>query len=68
MNAAEAQNSPVLRSQSNAMRHWSGLVTFPLLTAMLSNSTVTTRSQVVNILCAGNIQPNKSAFMGTARS
>lgn len=45
---------------------WSGLVTFPVLTAVLSNFTGTTRSHVVNILYAGNIQPNKSAFMGTA--
>lgn len=50
------------------MRHWSSLVTFPGLTAVLSNFTVTTESQVVNILYAANIQPSKSAFMGTART
>lgn len=58
----------MLRSQVNVMHHWSGLVTFSVLAAMLSNLTVTTRSQAVKILYAGNIQANKSAFMGPART
>lgn len=68
MEVAEVQNSPVLRSQVNAMRHWSGLVTFPVLAVMLSRLAVTARSQAVKILCSGNIQTNKFAFMGPART
>lgn len=48
MKAAEAQNSPVLRSQGDATCHWSRLLPFPVLTAVLPNLTVTTRPQVVN--------------------
>lgn len=68
MKAVEAEHSPVLGSQVNAMRHWSGLVTFPVLAAMSSNLSVTTGSQVVKILYAGNIWANKSAFMGPTRT
>ena len=68
MKVVEAQDFPVLGSQVNPMCHWSRLVTFPVLAAMLSNLTVTTRSQVVKILYAGNIQANKSAFMSPART
>lgn len=56
MKVVEARNSPVLRSQVNATHHWRGLVTFPVLAAMLSNLTLTTRSRVVKILYTGNIQ------------
>lgn len=68
MKAVEAQNSPVLGSKVNAMHHWSRWVTFPVLAAVLSNITVTTRSQIVRVLYAGNIQANKSAFVGPART
>lgn len=50
------------------MHHWSRRVTFPVLAAMLSNLTVTTRSQVVKVPYASNIQANKSAFVDPART
>lgn len=56
------------RSQVNAMHHWRGLVTFSALAAMVSNLTVTTRSWVVKVVYAGNIEANKSAFMCPVRT
>lgn len=50
------------------MHHWRGLVTFPALAAMVSNLTVTTRSWVVKVVYAGNIEANKSAFMCPVRT